>query len=75
MTDDERLFARDIALSAKEKNFTPRQMLAIFGAIAGHAVAFEVLEGRDQGSSIHAAIDIFTQNMLITIHQPKKTQQ
>ena len=76
MTDNERLFGRDIALMAKKKGFTPGQMLAVFGAIAGHAVEFEVLEGRaDQGAAIDTAIAIFTESMLITIHKPKATKQ
>lgn len=76
MTNDERMFARDIALLAKERNFTPGQVLAIFGVIAGHSVQFEVRAGRaDQGGAIDTAIDIFTENMLTALDQPNETRQ
>ena len=75
MTGGEKKFGRDIALLAKKRGFTPRQVLAIFGVIAAHAVEFEVLEGRtDQGGAVAEALAIFTENMLATLAE-KETRQ
>lgn len=75
MSPNEQQFCTDVALAAKRLGLTPEQGLALFGAMAGGMVIYEVARnGVTREAGVDAALALFSANLFKALGAPPAGQ-